>query len=131
MTDDALESALQRLEEAIRDAASSKPSGAGEHSREQHAAILAREPAARKAIDGMCRAWVAGGELPAPTDQVTQSLFHARLVEAHALGAWLRENGFGAPDVRVEPLLELLLIEYWKTFVAPGARASFSGPPAP
>ena len=59
----------------------------------------------------MCRSWVVDGELPAATDQVTQSLFHARLVEAHALGAWLRENGFGAPDVRVEPLLELLLID--------------------
>jgi len=131
MTDDVLGSALERLDAAIRDARWPQPSvvqgGARAHSPEQQTALMAREPAARKAIDAMCRAWVAGGELPALLDQTTHNLFYARLVEARSLGAWLRENGFSAPDVPVGPLLDLLLIEYWRSFVAAGWRASALG----
>ena len=131
MSDDVLGSALERLDGAIRDARWPQPSvlqgGAGAYSREQQAALMAKEPAARKAIDRMCRAWVADGELPALLDQTTQSLFYARLVEARSLGAWLRENGFCAPDVPEGPLLDLLLIEYWRSFVASGWRASVPG----
>jgi len=122
MIDDVLRSALDRLDGAIQDARWPQPGGAG--LRGNTAALMAREPAARKTVDGMCRAWVAGGTLPALLDHAATGLFYARLVEAHALGAWLRENGFDAPDVGVEPLLELLLIDYWKSFVALGWRAA-------
>jgi hypothetical protein len=74
---------------------------------------------------------VVGGLLPALLDQATQDLFHARLAEAHALGAWLRENGFQAPRVDVEPLLELLLVGYWKSFPASRWRTTLPGSQSP
>jgi hypothetical protein len=127
MTNDALGSALERLEGAIRDSRLPEPAVAAERAPEHLAAMMAREASARRAVDGMCRDWAADGELPASLDQVTRNLFYARLVEARSLGLWLRENGFGAPDVPVEALLELLLVGYWRSFAAASWRSSAEG----
>jgi hypothetical protein len=131
MTDDVLESALDRLERAIRDLGWPQDAARAILAPERLAAAIAREPAARRTIDGLCRAWVVEGQLPALLDHATRDLFHARLAEAHSLGSWLRESGFQAPQVAVEPLLELLLIGYWKSFATSSWRTTLPGRPSP
>lgn len=117
MKSEVLEMAFQKLESVLKNSSAARTSLQGnssaEETRNRFAARIDREPRIRDAIDEGCREFAAGRPWP-KADPETTVFFWDRVEAAYGLAGWLRQNSFVGPDVSLESMLTLLLVDYWQ-----------------
>jgi hypothetical protein len=117
MKSEVLEGAFQKLEAVLKNASDARTSLQGNSSaketRNRFASRIAREPRIRDAIDASCREFAAGRAWPLADDEV-KIFFWDRVSAAHGFAGWLLQNGFDGPDITLEAMLTLLLVDYWQ-----------------
>ena len=128
MKPDVLELAYHKLK-AERDAAdvalsSLQENKSAEQNRDEFAARVSKESDWRKAIDQACAEFAAGRSWPLTDDFVVKKLFWDRVECAYGFACWLRESGFCGPDVPLEAMLKLLLVDYWNAAGACGWKST-------
>jgi hypothetical protein len=129
-----LQSALERLDNEIRAADSLRESLRAKipgSIREGLISRIQRESSTRKAVDGICRAWVTKKALPVSLteDPYMGLLFWDRFVEAREFAKGLQHWGFQVEGVSVEDVLEFLLVEFWRVYGVPRLKERLEGMP--
>jgi hypothetical protein len=75
--------------------------------------MISKEPALRAAIDKMCQEWVNSSPRSVRPDFDALVIYYHRFLEARDFAEWLLVHEFETPQLNVERLLELLLVEHW------------------